>query len=53
MVRLPSPDRPNSGGADSKYFIVDFAVFFKLKIFPKVTDYCNVKFYFSNAFSVL
>ena len=34
-----SPDRSNSGGADSKYF--------KLKL--KVPDYFNVKFYFSNA----
>ena len=47
---MPSPDRPNSGEADSKYFIGPLkAKKTKKKKIPKVTDYFNVKFYFSNA----
>ena len=40
---MPSPDRPNSGGADSKYFIglLKDIFFFELK---------NDKFYFLNAY---
>ena len=48
---MPSPDRANSGGADSKYFIgpLKEKFFETKKPFSKVTDYFNVKFYFSNA----
>ena len=53
LVRLPSPDQPNSGGADSKYFIgplkAIFYFFFESATFPKIADYFTVKFYFSNA----
>ena len=49
-----SPDRPNSGGVDSKYFIEPLKAkksFSELKkTFPKATDYFNVKLYFSNAY---
>ena len=52
---MPSPARPNFGGADSKYFIGPLKAKKKKKKielkkrFPKITDYFNVKFYFSNA----
>ena len=49
---MPLPDRLNSGGVDSKYFIESLKAktFCELKkTFPKVTDYFNVKFYFSSA----
>ena len=48
-----SPNQPNSGIADSKYFIGPLKGKKKnvcvLKTFPRVTDYFNVKVYFSNA----
>ena len=48
---MPSPDLPNSGGADSKYFIGPLKAIFLLsqQPFPKIADYFSVKFYFSNA----
>ena len=47
---MPSPDLPNSGGADSKYFIGPLKQFFlSQQPFPKIADYFSVKFYFSNA----
>ena len=51
-MRLPSPDRPSSEGAVSKYFTgpLKAKIFFELKTFSKVTDYFNVQFYFSNPY---
>ena len=43
---LPSLNWPNSVGGDSKYFI---GLLKAKKIFSKVADYFNVKFYFLNA----
>ena len=42
---MPSPDRPNSGRADSKYFIGPL----KAKKKFIILNHFNVKFYFSNA----
>ena len=48
---MPSPDRPSSGVADSKYFIRPLKAnfFWVFWTFSKATDYFNVKFYLSNA----
>ena len=51
-----SPDRPNSRGTDLKYFVGPLIAKKQTKQktktkqnkFPKVTDYFNVKIYFSN-----
>ena len=42
---MPSPNRPNSGRADSKYFTGPL----KAKTFLIILNYFNVKFYFLNA----
>ena len=46
---MPSPARPNCGGANLKYFIGPLKAKNFFKKYPMVTDYFNTEFYFSNA----